>query len=274
MFPYQSVPVNILHFNLFLWRFAMRKATMFLALAALVTASQARAALVDLGAGSFTPAATAITFDEVALGTVNPVYNFTGLPGLGNETVSFGGYFVGQGAVEPNPPVVTLNPSTPTVGQPLALDPNAPVTVTVDDSAPGATSPVLSGTPTFNGPISVLFSTPVAGVGLKGGYFDALNSTSIEAFDSTGHVLGSITNSVLGFQFYGLADSTGANDIAGISFFITGNEPAGFEIDDLTFGAAAQINNPAVPLPPAVWSGLALLGCLGAMKFGRRVRTA
>jgi len=121
---------------------------------------------------------------------------------------------------------------------------------------------VLSGSPTFNGPIAVLFSAPVAGVGLKGGFFDAVHSTTIEAYDSTGASLGSITNSVTGFEFYGLADSTGDNVIRGISFYITGNEPAGFEIDNLTFGAADVINV-GVPEP-----GSCALLAAGLVGFG------
>ena len=62
-----------------------------------------------------------------------------------------------------------------------------------------------------------------------------------------GTILGAITSSTLGFGFYGLAESTGQNLISGISFYITGNEPAGFEIDDLTFGSKAAVNIPAVP---------------------------
>lgn len=214
-----------------------------------------QAALVDLGPGSFTPAATAITFDEVTLGTVNPVYNFTGLTGLGNVTVSFAGMFVGQAAGGGS--VQTLTDHIPS--GPLTLD--GGTTTTVNDAAPGATSPVLSGSPLFNGPISVFFSVPVAGVGLKGGYFDAVGATTIEAYDADGNILGSITNSVEGFEFYGLADSTGANVIKGISFFITGSEPAGFEIDNLTFGAASVIQTPEPGI--LLLLGTGLLGLLG-----------
>jgi hypothetical protein len=78
---------------------------------------------------------------------------------------------------------------------------------------------------------------PVAGVGLDGGFFDAIGGTSIEAFDASGASLGIVTNTQLGIEFFGLADSGGANVIKGISFYITGNEPAGFAIDNLTFGA-------------------------------------
>ncbi len=250
----------------------MKPLKQFLRLSALVLAfgtlanSQSYAALIDLGPGSFTPAAPVITFSEVALGTVNPVYNFTALPGLGNVTVSFGGFFNGQAATGGFP--VTLSDTTPT--GPLALNPLAPSTKTVNDGA-STTSPVLSGTPTFNGPISVLFSVPVAGVGLKGGYFDALHSTTIEAYDANGNSLGSITNSVTGFEFYGLADSTGANVIKGISFYITGSEPAGFEIDNLTFGAADVIV-PVNPVPEPTAFILLAMGLLGVARFVRSKR--
>ena len=232
------------------------------ALALLVAARPSEAVLVNLGPGSFTAAASEITFDEVALGTVDPVYNFTGLTNLGNVTVSFGQQFVGQIAGGGFP--VTLTGHTPT--GPLALDPATPgLTQTVDDGA-ASTNPVLSGSPIFNGPISILFSVPVAGVGLTGGYFDGLGSTTIEAYDVNGNILGSITNSALGFEFYGLADSTGQNVIAGISFFITGDEPAGFEIDNVTFGAADVIN-PAVPEPSGLLAlGAGLLGLLASLR--------
>lgn len=222
------------------------------------------AALINAGPGSFTPLATQITFGEIALGTQNPVYNFTGLTGLGDVTVSFGGNFLGQTATGGS--VSTLNPHTPTLGQPLALDPTAPVTFTANDGASDS-NPILSGTPLFNGPISVLFSVPVAGVGLKGGYFNTIGATSIEAYDSLGNVLGSITNSVLGFEFYGLVDSTGLNVISGISFFITGDEPAGFAIDNVTFGAAGG-GGVVVPLPPSILFLASGLGGLGL--FARR----
>ena len=190
------------------------------------------ALLVDLGPGSFTPAAPVITFDGM-LGQVNP--SITVAAGaLGNVTVDFAGSFLGQTITGGNPSTLTGNPTGP-----LTL--GGGITTVVNDSAPGATSPVLSGDPTFNGPISMLFSQNVAAVGLKGGFFDAVGATTIQAFDQNGGALGSIVNSVTGFEFYGLADSTGANVIRGISFYITGSEPAGFQIDNITFGGADVI---------------------------------
>lgn len=228
--------------------------------------SSADAAVVNLGPGSFTPLAAQIEFDEMALGTVNP--SLTVAAGsLGNVTVSFAGAFVGQTVSAGFP--ATLTDTSPT--GPLTLDAATKV-FTSNDSAPGATSPVLSGTPTFNGPISVLFSTGVAAVGLKGGFFDAVGSTSITAFDANGTALGTVLNSQTGFEFFGLAESSGQNLIRGISFYITGSESFGFGIDNLTFGAAEVVPElpQAVPVPAAVWGGLALLGGMGLTKRLRR----
>jgi len=245
---------------------SISKLILGLSAALFLTCGQAGATLVDLGPGSFTPVAPMITFDEVAYGTVNPVINFTALPGLGDVTVSFASHFVGQ--VRSGSGVVTLNPHDPT--GPLTLDSTGTVDIRNDGANP--TSPVLSGSPTFNGPISILFSTPVAGVGLTGGYFDAINGTTIEAYDAAGSILGSITNSQTGLEFYGLADSTGANVISGISFFITGSEPYGFAIDNVTFGAAGDIPDITVPEPLTV--GAFLLGVTSLGGYLRRRRAA
>ena len=195
--------------------------------------------LVRLDSGSFTNLATSITFDTV--GTVNPSYSQS-VTGIGTVNVTTGGWFVGQlgGQLPGQSGVTTLVDNTPTAASPLTLDATADQTYITTDSA-SPTSPILSGTPEFNGPISVRFSTPVSGVALTGGYFNAVGSTYIEAYDTNGTVLGRVTNTLIGIEFFGLAMSTGEKRIAGISFYISANEPAGFGIDNLTFGSNTTI---------------------------------
>ena len=180
---------------------------------------------------SFIASASTITFDEFSLSATNPSKVFQNIPGLGDVTVSFRTNFIGQ--TRSGSSVVTLSDSDP--DGILQLDSGAPNVFTVDDSA-NPTSPVLSGSPIFNGPISILFSQPVATVGLTGGYFDAVGATTIEAYDANGNPLGSVVNTKTGLEFFGLGTQNGGNVIAGISFFITGNEPAGFAIDNVKFG--------------------------------------
>ena len=132
-----------------------------------------QAAIVRIGPGGFTPQASTITFSEQPIGTSNPTY-LVNTATLGTVGVDFAGTFVGQ--VEA--PGGTLTTTTPTA--PLTLDlTSGAAFITTDGANP--TSPVLSGTPRFDGSIAVWFSTPVAAVGLDGGFFDGLNSTSIEA---------------------------------------------------------------------------------------------
>ena len=223
--------------------------------------SVSHAQIIRLGPGSFTPLATVITFSEFAQGTINPTYNFN-IPDLGGATtVSFAGAFVGQTVTGVNPRTLTGNPTGP-----LALNTTVQTRIVGDGANP--TSPVLSGDPIFNGPISVLFSRDVGAVGLDGGFFDAIGGTSIRAFRRDGTTIGTVTNAALGIEFFGLA-STSGEDIAGISFFITGNEPAGFAIDNLTFGSRRVVN--VVPEPSTY--ALMATGLVGMAGVARRRRT-
>lgn len=222
------------------------------------------AQLVNLGPGSFSPLAPTITFSEYALGTINPSYNFTDVLGLGDVEVNFAGAFMGQTVTGGNPVTLTGLPTGP-----LALNSAVETIITVDGAIP--TSPVLSGQPLFNGPIAILFSKPVAAVGLSGGFFDAVGGTSIAAYGTNGAFLGSITNSQTGVEFYGLRTAFGTNDIAGVAFYITGDEPAGFGIDNVMFGSVRQLQT--VPEPSTVLlmaSGIAFLGIGGVVRRRRQ----
>jgi len=226
----------------------------------LAFALNANAVLVGLGEGDFTPAASEITFQEVPYGQQNPVYNYDlDMDAVYDFSVSFGGYFLG-------------GLGTPTVGADLALDPEAPYTfVTNDGATPDYPEPTLSGYPTFNGPIAILFSQDVAAVGLEAGYFNAIGGTSIAAYDRQGNLLGQIANAELGFEFFGLGDSTGDAVIAGIQFWITGAEPAGYEIDDVVFAFdAGGYNPPSVPEPATMF--LLGTGLLGMAAIRRKIK--
>jgi hypothetical protein len=232
----------------------------------------AEAAIIQIPAASFTAAAGLITFSEFPVGTVNPTYlpaNYGG--GAGAPTVTFEGFFAGQslgGAAPPCPAGAALSgcvigaPSNP-----LSLSGPAPNTSIVNDGA-NPTSPVLSGSPTFNGPIAILFSNDQAGVGLDGGFFDAIGGTAITAYNRAGVELGTVTNTALGIQFLGLVTDDGTAQIAGLLFHLVGPEPAGFAIDNVRFGLAGQVTVPnPVPEPASVTLlGVGLLGW-GARRY-------
>lgn len=233
-----------------------------LLLSAVFIAGTAFGQFVRLDETSFTASASTITFSEFGLNTVNPSYTLASVD-LGSVDIDFEGYFDGQS-----------NSGGEIIGSPtgpLALDSGAPDTFITTDGA-NPTSPVLSGSPRFNGPIAILFSKDVNAVGLDGGFFDNVASMSITAYKRDGSALGSVTNTTTGIEFFGLADSSGANSIAGVTFSITGNEPAGYAIDNLTFGSTQVLVNPAIP-EPSTYAFLGM-GTMGLLMYLRRRRNS
>lgn len=235
----------------------------------------ANAQITRVAVGDFVAGAGLITFSEFALGTQNPFYvpaNYGG--GAGSPTVSFDGWFTGQSlSVNPGVDCPGAAPTACIVGNPtgpLSLAAGSPNTSIVQDGA-NPTSPVLSGSPIFNGGIAILFDVDLAGVGFDAGFFDATGSTGITAFSRNGTLLGTVTNNGTGIEFLGLVTTSGTDQIAGVFLDLVGNEPAGFAIDNLRFGRRGQVVVPTVP-EPGTWAmmlvGFGAVG--GAMRYRRR----
>lgn len=235
--------------------------------------SIAQSAILRVGADAFTADAGRITFSEFAVGTVNPSYTPANYGGdLGSPNVNFGGRFVGQTGDNGADCPIGAAASGCVIGlpsAPLALDPDSPSTFIITDAA-NLTSPVLSGTPDFNGPVSILFDIDLIGVGLDGGFFDAVGGTAIRAFDRQGGIIGTVANEALEIEFLGLVTSDGMAAIAGLQFFLVGAEPGGFAIDNLVFARAGEVEVPSeIPLPAALPLFASALG-LGAMARRRK----
>lgn len=248
-----------------------------MALTVAMTAVSAEAAVIRVPSASFVAGAGVITFD--GSGT-NPSYNPSDYGGgVGSPVVQTGGWFLGQSlSATPGVDCPGGAATACVVGSitgPLTLDPLSPdVFITGDGSNP--TSPVLSGTPTFNGPISVWFDTDQFGVGFDGGFFNAAGSTGIRAFDRAGNILGTVSNMGLGIEFLGLVTDNGLAQIAGVQLTLTGAEPAGFAIDNLRFGRVGQVVVPGAIPEPATWmqliAGFGLVGA--ALRLRRRSTVA
>jgi hypothetical protein len=243
------------------------------AASAVLYAGSASAGVVRVSEAAFVAGSGLITFSEFAPGTTNPVYTPASYGGgAGSPTVNFDGYFTGQTAGSANPSACPAGAAvtgcvlgTPT--GPLSLAAGSPDTFITQDGA-NPTSPVLSGSPQFNGSIAILFSTPQFGVGLDGGFFNAVAGTAITAFDSLGNVLGSVTNTGLGIEFLGLVSDNGLAQISGLLFSLVGAEPAGFAIDNVRFGVQGQV---VTPVPEPASAALFGAGMLGLF-FARRRR--
>jgi len=236
-------------------------------------ATASATSIIQIPAASFVAGSGLITFSEKALGTVNPTYvpaDYGG--GIGSPTVTFEGFFSGQ-SLGATCGGVASGCVLGTPSNPLTLDGASPNTFIVGDGA-NPTSPVLSGTPTFNGPISMLFDVDMAGVGLDGGFFNAIGGTAIKAFARDGTLLGQVTNGALAIEFLGLVTDDGSEKIAGLQFSIVGPEPAGFAIDNVRFGRTGQVVVPPNPIPEPTTMLLLGSGLLGLPAMIRRKRAS
>lgn len=106
--------------------------------------------------------------------------------------------------------------------------------ITTDGANPS--SPVLSGTPRFSGPITAAFVSPTDSsataathaLTFQAGYFDQTGSTTISFYDINVALLGTVTNSSLGIQTFTAPVGTA-------SFTITTADDAGYAIDNLSY---------------------------------------
>jgi hypothetical protein len=261
--------------------------------AAILSTKTASAAIVQLSEDAFMAGAGLITFSEVPLGTENPVFAPSDYGGDATApTVSTGGFFTGfslsADASADCPGAAATACLSGAADSPLSLDPDAPAVRTANDGATNVTdlaeSPVLSGTPIFNGPIALLFSEDQTGVGFVGGGFNAVGSTAITALARDGAILGSVVNtSAVGqgdpFEFLGLVTADGEPGIAGVFLDLVGAEPAGFGVDNIRFGQAGDIMLPpevveppvgVIPVPAALPMLAAVIGALGVAGARRR----
>lgn len=206
--------------------------------------------VIRIDRNAFKPSAGLITFSEKRRGSRNPLYRPGDYGGEPNGiTVTFAGFFQGQRLANSAQCPRGANRSGCIAGlpsAPLTLMPNSPTTFIENDGS-NPRSPSLSGSPRFNGAVSIMFSRDIAGVGLVGGYFNAVRSTAIRVFDRNGNQIGGVKNLATGMEYLALVTSDGSERIAGLQFSLVGPEPAGYAIDDLSFAFASQINREQVP---------------------------
>lgn len=215
---------------------------------ALWCAQEVRAEVVRLESRAFKSGSGLITFSSPRRDTPNPSYrpeNYGGGPGA--PVVSTGGWFQGQGlSRSPNKDCPGAARSACVVGKPtgeLRIDPSSPKAFPTRDGS-FKSSPTLSGTPRFNGPIALHFDKDQVGVGFEAGFFNSRRSTGIAAFARDGTRLGVVVNRDEGIEFLGLVTADGRPRIAGVSLVLVGKEPAGFNIDNLRFAQAEQLDLP------------------------------
>lgn len=150
--------------------------------------------------------------------------------------------------------------------------------ITSDGSNP--TSPVLSGSPRFVGPIEGKFVDEKTGspivvesFSFDGGYFDNFGSTRVQWFDPKGKVLGQRLNSRFGIEKF----TVSGGNIASWRIETIADEPSGFAVDNVSLtpvGASILFRENGQEMKEGTW-GMAKDEIPGwdhtAFQFGNKV---
>ncbi len=116
--------------------------------------------------------------------------------------------------------------------------------VFISDDGADPTSPALSGTPLFNGPISAEFVTAsgepgtVKSFSLDAGYFNDKGSTKLTWYGADGQVLGSKLDKKIGYDHFSVKSDT---PIASFTMKEIGAEQSGFSMDNISFGNVTPV---------------------------------
>ncbi|MGE5657360.1 MAG: putative Ig domain-containing protein [Actinomycetota bacterium] len=202
-------------------------------------------------AADFSESTGKITFKEVPADTFNPVIT-PNLYGANNSapTLSFNSMFEGQSySPDENRDCQGATPLGCIIGNPsnplsLSKDRYTRDIRVVSDSNLSASRGL--GTQD-NAAYSILFDKDVASVGLTIGQFDAAGKSEIKVFDRRGTLLGKVTNTKTGNEFFGFATDDKTDKIAGIQVSLVAPDD-GYHIGDIEFVQKAYIlpNRPPV----------------------------
>lgn len=143
----------------------------------------------------------------------------------------------------PNSHTITFSEYPVGTANPVYTYPDNAVKITgaiVNDGAQPA-SPAVAANASYIGPVVIAFTTPVTNVDFDAGYFNNLQSTTVEFIGPGGTILQSSLNSQYGIVHYSYSNAGG---ISGIDVVNTGYDESGFSVDTVTF------TDPIAPTSP------------------------
>ncbi|MCA9266664.1 MAG: hypothetical protein KDA60_22555 [Planctomycetales bacterium] len=236
----------------------------------LVAAGPQRVSHGAVTLGSVPNHMTSYGVEFTEFGVEDPSYTFSGIPDVGDATISFGTHFVGQTLGSMHNSLSDTSPNSPLQ---LARGGNTHTETMFDFSSP--TQPVLGGvqgSTIYTTPLSILFSDAVNFVSFNLGDLDLATSTVVEAYSPDGQSLGVFGAMPAGHHVVTLIDSTHRNVIGGVSIYVpdSGMDWEGFGLSDVSFGF--DEGEPVVPEPSTliIWSLLGTITVSTAAYVRRR----